>query len=446
MVGINDLNSRGNTAEAMAGFKHDLRTIISRMRAAVVWESDSAVFGFPTNRGWTTNADTVQNSGANYRYTTSTTPDSFTVTLPADFPGGTIALGFTAQAAGGVAYGAVYSTTIAGTTYTFDARNPHTVAGSYTGMVWRLPALPAGAQTLTISYANVSGLAIVDYVQWEGKDEPLVVLVEQPLPVDYSAYGSTAPGPPTDAGVGVLNTILRELAAEFGPRVITVDTSVMNKDASMFTADKLHPSDKGNATIAALVLARLASFRITALGTPRRTPRVDYGTAIPTSNHTFYSLGDQIINTAPSASAPLGWVCIGEGRPGTWAPFGLATIAGVDGLQAALDARVAKPAAPTVDSVLTQTATGLIGQIQVTASSTANAIVRRGSDSSVTVGLTPTATGHASSKKYTDESDAATLAAARSFDPLPMTRTAYNQLGVRENRLYPIMPEGWVAA
>ncbi len=316
MWGINDLNNRGNTPAVLAGFKQDLRAALSRMRSAVVIESDNTSVFTGWTGTWGTSTDNTQNSGANFRHSASGT--GFQITLPADFPGGTIAVGFTGQTNAG----AVYSVTVDGTEYSIDGRNPYTVAASYTAFVLRIPSLPAGSQVLNFTVANHQSLAIVDYVQWEGSDEPLILLVKQPYAVDYSAYGSTAPGPPTDAGVDALNTILDDVATEFGERVITVDTSPLNHDASMFVVDKLHLSDKGNARVAALILQALAEYNFHPIGQAPRPQRVEYATVAPVGNQTFYDVGDRVEHLAPAAGGNLGWVCVTAGRPGTWKTYG----------------------------------------------------------------------------------------------------------------------------
>jgi lysophospholipase L1-like esterase len=318
MFGVNDLNVRGNTAGALEGFKQDIRTYVSRLRAATVIESTNAAFSYTGT--WATATDTTQNSGADYKYTTTGT--GFGIALPADFPGGTLAVGFTAQTNAG----AIYSTTVGSTVYTIDARNPYTVSSSYTGFVLRIPGLPAGAQTINFTVASIATIAIVDYAQWEGDDEPVIILVKQPYPVDYSAYGSTPPGPPTDAGVDAVNAIMDDVAAEFGARVIALDTSSLDRDASMFTSDGLHPSDKGNATIASLILTVLAGYHIAPIGQPHRPARVDYAAAVPSGTHTHYEVGDRVENTAPAAGGYVGWVCTTAGRPGTWKTYGPITV------------------------------------------------------------------------------------------------------------------------
>jgi hypothetical protein len=44
------------------------------------------------------------------------------------------------------------------------------------------------------------------------------------------------------------------------------------------------------------------------------------GEAIPTTGR--FSLGDICWNTQPKATDYVGWICIREGTPGEWLPFG----------------------------------------------------------------------------------------------------------------------------
>jgi hypothetical protein len=72
------------------------------------------------------------------------------------------------------------------------------------------------------------------------------------------------------------------------------------------------------------------------------------------------------------------------------------------------------------------------------------AILTEGASAGSVARRTPT--GELVAKPATSEGSLVTKGQMDALLPLPITRTAYNQLGVRENRLYTIMPEGWVAA
>lgn len=330
MYGVNDLNVQGNTPAALAPVKQALRLALSRLRAGTVFENTDPSFTFTGT--WSTTADTTKNSGADYRYTASATA-TYTITTPADFPGGTIAIGLSSQSNAGNPSGATHTATVDGTAAgSFTAVQSH--AGTSTGYVFRIPNVPAGTHTIAVALSGLTSLTVVDYWQWENPDAtaPLCLLLKQPYPPDYSAYGATAPGPPTDAGVDALNAVIDQVAAEFGGRVVVVDTSVMNRDASLFAADKLHPSDKGHAVLAGLVLAAVAAGRWNVQVGSEYGPRRDFGTAAPTDTRTYYLTGDQVINSAPAEAGAagsmyvtLGWICTAEGRPGTWKPMRVLT-------------------------------------------------------------------------------------------------------------------------
>lgn len=317
MVGVNDLNIRGNTTPVMEGFRHCLRTGVSRLRAATIWEETDATFSYDVGFASAVSS-TTENSGATYRFTNNSS-HTYRFTTPADFPGGTVAIGLTARNGSG----AIHTFTLDGAPAgQVDARNTQTV--DYIGCVHRIPNVPAGSHVIQGSLSNLTTLTQVDYAQWEPptRDCPLVVLLKQPYPVDYSLYGSVAPGPPTDAGVDALNGIIDAVAAEFDERVIVVDTAALNHDASMFAADKLHPSDKGHRALADLTMAALASYRFDPVHGSTLRRREEFATAAPTGTRTSYRVGDVAWNTAPVGGAFVGWVCTVEGRPGTWKGFG----------------------------------------------------------------------------------------------------------------------------
>jgi hypothetical protein len=195
-------------------------------------------------------------------------------------------------------------------------------------VVLRIPNVPAGAASYVFTSSSATGVGLMfDYWQWEAPatEGPLVVLVKQPHPLDYTGYGAVAPGPPTDAGVDLTNASFDTLAAEFGSRVITVTTSGINADVSCWSAGNVHPNTKGHRYIATQIVAAIkAAATITASPT-LYAPRTEYGTAIPTGLDRNYFVGDRMVNLAPaelgSAASKYvidGWVCTAAGAPGTW--------------------------------------------------------------------------------------------------------------------------------
>jgi len=320
--GINDVNSLGNTTAALEPVRQAFRTAISRLRAGAILESDTAPFAY-SGTGWSTQATANASSGANYKMTT-VNGDSYTITLPADFPGGTLALGIVALS--GVGNGGIHTTTSFGVSRSIAAFSTRT--GSATHFVWRLTGLPAGAQSIVVTVSGIVASTSIDYAQWEAPDAqaPLTILHLQPYPVNYSAYGSVAPGPPTNSGVDALNQIIRDVATEFGSRCLIVDHSNMNGVVAMFSAtDSLHPSDLGHSTIAANTIAAIdAAGFVIETGLPIR-PRYDYGAAAPTGTRTYYPQGSYVENTNPTELGAVsakyfvnGWKCLVAGRPATW--------------------------------------------------------------------------------------------------------------------------------
>jgi hypothetical protein len=321
--GINDVNSLGNTSTLLEPVRQAFRTAISRLRAGAIFESEGGAFNYSASGAdWTTVATANASSGASYKQTTINAA-AYNIVVPADFPGGTLAIGIVALS--GVGNGGKHTTSSLGASRSIDAYSSRT--GSATHFVWRLTDLPAGGRSIYVTVSGIVGATSVDYIQWEAPNErsPLILLHRQPYPVDYSAYGAVAPGPPTNAGVDALNQIISEVAAEFGDRCLVVNHASMNGVVGMFVADKLHPSDLGNFTIAANAITAIETAGFTISGGQLIRPRHDLGTAAPTGTRTFYVQGSYVENTNPVELGAVaakyfvnGWKCTVSGRPATW--------------------------------------------------------------------------------------------------------------------------------
>jgi hypothetical protein len=314
MYGISDISTLGNTYAALDPFMQAQRACISRWRAGAIFEDTHASVTYGGAGTFTAFADPANCSGASYRYNPAA-GGTVTITTPADFPGGTMVLGFFGRASNGAVW---TSSTINGNVYTVDTRNARTDSGLH--YVLRIPNVPAGSAAYVFTTSSVVGAtwgAIFDYWQWEPTEDqcPLVVLVKQPHLVDYTAYPTT---PPTDAGVDALNQVFDALVVEFGSRVITVDTSSINADATCFISGNAHPTAKGHRIIAGLIRDAVNAVIRVQQRRPVVGNKVEYGTAAPTSTALTYAGGDQVINTAPAAGSPQGWECTTAGNPGTW--------------------------------------------------------------------------------------------------------------------------------
>jgi hypothetical protein len=215
-----------------------------------------------------------------------------------------------------------------GTVYTIDTSDTYRT-DSNTCAVLRIPHVPAGSASYVFTTSSIVGGvgAIFDYWQWEpaATEGPRVVLIKQPKPFDYTAYGATPPGPPTDAGVDVLNAAFDTLAAEFGARVITVDTSDMDGSTLCFDPGNVHPTVEGHRRLAEIVYTAVHEV-ISPIPAPQiAARRVEYGTTAPTGTDRVFYVGDRMINTAPVAGGVPGRTCTTGGTPGTWqaeAPLG----------------------------------------------------------------------------------------------------------------------------
>jgi hypothetical protein len=313
---MNDLAYLGNTVPGIEPFAMAQRMSISRWRAGAIFENDdpTVVLGGAT---WTRIARTDCNSGTSLDYT-PTIGATITITTPQDFPGGTIALGFTQWGPGD---SATVSGTVNGTVYTVNTNHVLNAVGR-TCSVLRVPNIPAGTASYVFTVTgNVGGGVgcMFDYWQWEANDAPLIVLVKQPKPIDLNAYGA---GVVTNAGIDALNGALDALATEFGPRVITVDTSSIDADPTCFIAGNVHPTPKGHRIIAEKIRDAVKGI-VTPI--PQRSIyalRIEYGTAAPTGADRWWYVGDRVENISPTAGGYMGWVCTVAGAPGTWKTYG----------------------------------------------------------------------------------------------------------------------------
>lgn len=249
---INDLARFGVVGTA---YDSAMRSIISRMRTAAGGINNaSGVWPELTyDSGWTS----VSNFA---RYLLNNT-GTFTWTSQSGWMGGVV--GFTTYKDTD-AYGAIHTFTVDGvaagvlsTTNTAPNFQTHRVL------------VPAGAGRVVL--CSVSAVATITYLhEWhiERVAPPLVVLIKQPLPVDYSLYGApTAPWThiPTDAEVIAGNARIDAIAAEFDSFVITVALdNNLKRDPKRYNADKLHPREVGYAVMIATIWQAIENSSVVA--------------------------------------------------------------------------------------------------------------------------------------------------------------------------------------
>lgn len=255
--GANDIARNGDTI----AFKQALRTIIARNQAAAVFEDDdgSMVFAAGGGPAWSTVNDTEVNSGASYK-SAGGNGNTYTISVPSDFPGGVVDIGLIATGDGN---GAVHSFTIDGEAAgSVDTRNQG-ATGYKTGMVKRFVNLEAGAHTIVGTISAYTGSTYVDYWQIEAAPSRLILVPKQYRPATYTIFTS-AEFHPGDADITALNDDIDDVVAEFDGSVRTVDTEeVINKNPSYLIADNIHLNDLGHAKVAAAMYEALARVPIT---------------------------------------------------------------------------------------------------------------------------------------------------------------------------------------
>lgn len=167
--GINDVlqHSHDGTGNPRTIFKTALRTVLSRLSAARLFEDTdgSVVFG-GSGGTWQTVLDMRRNSGSSYRPIPGNGA-TFTITLPADFEGGSIAIGLIAWPAGdgqitwtGTASQLPATTSLAGLAYA--AGGSAARRDSSNGHVVRVTGLIASDASKTIigTYGSGAGTAV----------------------------------------------------------------------------------------------------------------------------------------------------------------------------------------------------------------------------------------------------------------------------------------------
>lgn len=210
--GVNDLAVVG--PQNLDPVKHAMRAVISRHRAASVFDDDCR-----------------------------------TITIPGAFTGGVVALGFEATPGeGGLQTIEVDGAPAA----TLDTRGIAVYEKFRCGAVARVGPLAPGAHTITVDGADFR------YWQIEQADPPLVL-----LPLGHGARSWHVyegwPNKPVNEDVPFLNQALREVAAEFGDRVVCVDTESVLRLRAELMGENQYPNDAGHRALADAMYEALAT-------------------------------------------------------------------------------------------------------------------------------------------------------------------------------------------
>lgn len=256
--GINDMGLTGNDSQTKGAFQQALRTAISRWRASVIFEDDFQVgtrVSYGAGFGPVAAADYTSNG--HVYWATSITNASFTLTLPSDYNGETVAICLVGQ--GGVSGGTVTWSGTAGVTGTTSTSNIISAAAStHVPVVFRITNLTASnaGQTIvgTVTALDSGGAVMFDCWWLEAKD-PQPVIVCNIARLTASGYTSNYPSwtgteATRDTDVTTWNAAITSVVNEFDSMVQLADIdSVINKNTALFASDGLHPNELGSAAI-----------------------------------------------------------------------------------------------------------------------------------------------------------------------------------------------------
>lgn len=259
--GINDLGMVGITTQIQDAYVQSMRAMISMWRASAIFENNFQV-GTRTSygAGFGAIAPVTYTTNDSVHWCTDTTPDAddtFTLTLPSDYNGEPV--GILLVGAGGLAGGTVTWSGTAGVTGTTSVSNIlPSASASHCPVLKRITNLTSAnaGQTIigTVTAMDSGGAVMLDCWWLESKEPPPVIVVNATrLPASgYTAnYPSwTGTESSRDGDVNTMNANLRTLVAEFDSMVQIADAdAAINKDATMFFTDNLHPTERGAARI-----------------------------------------------------------------------------------------------------------------------------------------------------------------------------------------------------
>lgn len=246
--GLNDIGNIGSTYRAP--FKNALKTTIARYRAGAIFRetSSSVVFGgsgnVDTGAAGIFSNDTAEQLTANGA--------TITITIPSDFPGGSIDLVFFGNTSGG---GAVNTFTLDGVANgTLDTRNTNASTNRATPVPYRITGLSAGSHTIVDTLSSMSTAEYFNYWQIESPNPRPVYVLNQQKVLTYAGWAI----PFTDTDVNNINSDIQTVVNSFDSSVVYVDVdSAINKQAKYFYADGVHPNDLGYGLIGQTVYSAI---------------------------------------------------------------------------------------------------------------------------------------------------------------------------------------------
>lgn len=271
----NDAAAMGfQNASARSAVVDTHRAVISRCRASSIWNvTDAARWAF-TN--WTLQGSGLDlSSGGSTRSISVTTTNNATLTLPADYDGGTVAIAFLLRP--GATGGTVTFSGTAGVTGTFYSGGGGQVGTDHAYTVKRITNLTAAnaGQTIILTCTSLdasSPIIFLDSAWVESRTPPPVIVCNLHKSIVAASYGYTnafsttwsASGTRTesqmDADVDLYNSALQAMVAEFDGMVQIADVNeAINpggvKGVLAKTSDGIHPNEFGAGPIVDAIVA-----------------------------------------------------------------------------------------------------------------------------------------------------------------------------------------------
>lgn len=240
-------------------FPKHLRRTIQRLRESMFYEVETGgYFVLSTGTGgtaWSTpslfnNEGTTSGPGAR---TTSAVGNYFTLTLPANFPGGEVILHGFAFYNQGVNFDLTLDGTSVGQ---WDSRTATTASSFPTGVpVYKsLGVLAPGTHTIvgTVNAVGAGGGFHLDGAGVTAANPPLIVLPDY-IPAPVLPVGPNTHSPITETDRQTFSGYLQAMAAEFTDGQVLFAPCTIPVTAANFAADGSHPSSLGHALIEALL-------------------------------------------------------------------------------------------------------------------------------------------------------------------------------------------------
>lgn len=278
--GINDITEM-SVAQRTKYLPHGFRYGISQFLLSRRFENDHASVSYDAAWNGPFNATTAYSTGGSvHRVTAAGSTAVATISVPADFPGGTVAVGMVVATNGGAVLTYAADGSPQGSIDTTDLTFQMGGLNTAVPIVKRITGLAPGAHTITVT---VTGGLVANAPQfdWWGIEvpmarSPLVLVCNQPriAPAGYAQYASR-PFPIAHADIDQLNSIIASVVAEYAnPRVKVVDLTHLGypTQPTYWLSEGLHLNELGHVMAAVAQLDAVSESDYTSADALFATP------------------------------------------------------------------------------------------------------------------------------------------------------------------------------